>query len=202
MTDLTGNLIASLCQDCPANTFTLFQPSGLERLELVPYQDQHKGTHNGDRRVQMQNDIMFTLQNDLGVDVALSCQSNRFRWTLEEWRICTATYRPEFNLCTRFGEICSSCCKTSLPRRAWVLLDYVLQTLVSGPVLWRYVIRLLFGRWSGCSGSVRALLWCDVVGWLAPVQCCMYNNLFGWDFSRHDDISKSGISEIWLRRED
>ena len=36
----------------------------------------------------------------------------------------------ELNFCTWFGTISSSCCKTSLPRPAWVLLDHVLQTLV------------------------------------------------------------------------
>ena len=34
------------------------------------------------------------------------------------------------NLSTWFGEIYSCCCQTSLPRSAWVLLDFNLQTLI------------------------------------------------------------------------
>ena len=41
---------------------------------------------------------------------------------------------PEFNLCTLFAEICSCCCLTSLPTPALVLLDYLLEILISGPI--------------------------------------------------------------------
>ena len=34
----------------------------------------------------------------------------------------------------RFGEICSCCSLTVMPVPAWVLLNYVLQTIFSGPV--------------------------------------------------------------------
>ena len=41
---------------------------------------------------------------------------------------------PEKMACTWFGEVYSCCCLTSLPKPAWVLLDYVLQTIFSGAV--------------------------------------------------------------------
>ena len=68
----------------------------------------------------------------------------------------------ELNFCTWFGTISSSCCKTSLPRPAWVLLDYVLQTLVwvdcDGAGLFgirHEEKKIFFSHMTGCHGYMK-----------------------------------------------
>ena len=55
---------------------------------------------------------------------------------------------PEKMACTWFGEIPSCCSLTALLGPVWVLLNYVLQTIFSGPVfcirLGGYLIIILF----------------------------------------------------------
>ena len=55
-------------------------------------------------------------------------------WTLTSAEFASCSARPEFNVCMWFGEICSCCCLTGLPKLVWVLMDSDLQTFFSGPV--------------------------------------------------------------------